>query len=118
MRRCIHLLTGGALSISSPLFFSLSHTHTDLSGPAVLYHHTPPLDHLNGPNPDCRKSSRVHAENGEWGMGGCERERDTGAGGNSGLGVRTEKERDGGEGVDVKLNPEEWFSFMVEQFLQ
>lgn len=69
-RGCIHLWTIGALAITSSLtlFFSLSHklmcAHTELSGPAALCHRTPPLDHLNGTNPDCCKSSRVHAENG------------------------------------------------------
>ena len=54
-------------------------THTELSGPAVLCHHTPPVDHLNGSNPDCSKSSRVHAEKrgGEGGEEGSVRGKET-----------------------------------------
>ena len=67
----LYLWTGGGSSQSLSLTLTHLHrnmrTHTALSGPTGLDHHTPPQDHLNGTNPDCCKSSRVHAENGVWG---------------------------------------------------
>lgn len=64
----------------------------------MLHHRTPPLDHLNGTNPDCRKSSRVHAENGERGGGegrGKETHEQEEMVVRDGIGVRTEKGRHG-----------------------
>ncbi len=138
VRRCIHLWAGrGRLSISSSLSLThthtcthVQHTHAELSGPLVLYHHTPPLDHLNGTNPDCCKSSRVHAENVERGGEGrweekrrrsrkkwwLERDQERG---------QRKKEMGSREATrkvvksaifGVYDRPEEWLSSTVEQF--
>lgn len=55
------LLLRGLHGLARPFIYT--HT-TALSGPAVLHHHTPPPDHLNGTNPDGRKSFRAHAAHG------------------------------------------------------